>query len=238
MFLSVKNLSYGVKSKVILKEVNIEVKKGQIVGLLGPSGSGKTSLLKHIVGTLPSHGNIILNKKEVPFPGMYREVGYMLQSDALYEDLSCINNLLFFGRILGVENVKEKAEEIINLCELSNAKKTIVKNMSGGMKRRLSLAIALINDPSFLILDEPTVGIDPVLREKFWIFFRKIRKERNAAIIVTTHIMSDAEECDNLYILSDGIIVASGTDKELKKIANTESMDKAYTILSQRAKKG
>ncbi|MBL0726061.1 MAG: ABC transporter ATP-binding protein [Alphaproteobacteria bacterium] len=232
--LTVSDISYSINGKVILKNINLEVGKGQIVGLLGPSGSGKTTLLKHVIGTLPSFGKILLNGQQVPFADMYKNVGYMLQSDALYDDLSCMDNMLFFARVFGLNNPIKAANDALEVCELVYAKKTIVRNMSGGMKRRLSLAIALVNRPSFLILDEPTVGIDPVLRQRFWLFFNKIKSEQGVSIIVTTHVMSDAEECDKLYIMFNGVIASHGSANELKAMSGTDNMDKTYAILSSK----
>lgn len=230
----VSDLEVRYDKQVILKSINIDIHKGEIVGFLGPSGSGKTTLVKSIMGMKePSKGKVILLNEKMPSLNAIRYVGYMAQSDALYEDLSALDNLLFFGELYGIRGkaAKEKAMELLKLVKLENHCRKAVKNFSGGMKRRLSLAIALIHSPRLLILDEPTVGIDPLLRKAFWEEFDKI-KSNGGSIIVTTHVMDEAYRCDTLALIREGNIIAYGTPDELIAMAKAKNIEDAFLYFS------
>lgn len=230
----VSDLEVRYDKQIILKEINVDIHKGEIIGFLGPSGSGKTTLVKAIIGMKkPSKGEVILLNEKMPSLNAIKNVGYMAQSDALYEDLSALDNLLFFGELYGIRGsaAKEKAMELLKLVELEKHCKKAVKNFSGGMKRRLSLAIALIHSPELLILDEPTVGIDPILRKAFWDKFDKIKVD-GGSIIVTTHVMDEAYRCDNLALIREGNIIAYGTPDELIAMAGAKNIEEAFLFFS------
>ncbi|MBU3184987.1 ABC transporter ATP-binding protein [Clostridium estertheticum] len=215
---------------VVLENINLDVKKGEILGLLGPSGSGKTTLIKSIVGmSEPTNGSVCVLDTKMPSLAVVSRIGYMAQSDALYEDLTALDNILFFASLYGLKGkfAKQRASEVLELVLLRDECKKLVKNFSGGMKRRLSLAIALVHKPELLILDEPTVGIDPVLRLQFWNEFERLRKE-GVTIIITTHVMDEAEHCDRLALIRNGGLIAIGTPDELKEKSGESTVEGAF----------
>lgn len=173
--INVNNVEQAFGKKIILQDVNFSMKEGEIVGLLGPSGSGKTTLIKTLIGMMrPSKGQIYVLGIEQPSLEPMKDIGYMAQSDALYEELTAQANLAYFGRLYGLKgtNLKKRIQECLTLVNLDTELKKSVQNYSGGMKRRLSLAISLIHQPKLIFLDEPTVGIDPALKRIFGGNFR------------------------------------------------------------------
>ncbi|MEI4771245.1 ABC transporter ATP-binding protein [Psychrobacillus sp. FJAT-51614] len=222
--------SFG--KKTVLNKVSISVHSGEIFGLIGPSGSGKTTLVKMIVGMdQPTNGEIqVLN---TPVPNLYlsQKIGYMAQADALYNDLTGRENLTFFASLYklnkGVQ--KERIAYAADLVGLTHQLSKRVQNYSGGMKRRLSLAIALIHDPELLILDEPTVGIDPKLRKSIWEEINRLKME-GKTILITTHVMDEAEKCDKLAMVRDGEIISSGSPLELKNQYQISSLEEVFLL--------
>jgi len=226
----VENFKQQFGKFVVLENINLIVKRGEIIGLLGPSGSGKTTLVKAIVGmSEPTKGSVTVLQTKMPSLSTVSRIGYMAQSDALYEDLNAYDNILFFASLYGMKGKKAKlrADEVLELVLLRDQGKKLVKNFSGGMKRRLSLAIALVHSPEILILDEPTVGIDPVLKVEFWKEFERVR-ETGVTIIITTHVMDEAEHCDRLALIRNGGIIAMGTPFELKRDSGEDTMEGAF----------
>jgi ABC-2 type transport system ATP-binding protein len=200
-----------------LDAVDLTVAAGQIFGLLGPNGAGKTTLIRSLVGaTKPTGGHIRLLGLD-PLKDkarLRRKIGYMPQSPALYDDLSPAENIRFFGRGQGLQNVRERVAEVIDFVGLSARAEHPVHTLSGGMKQRVSLACALVNNPEVLFLDEPTAGVDPKLRESFWRHFRALA-DRGVLVIVSTHLMDDAMVADRLAVLSGGRILAEDTPRNL-----------------------
>jgi ABC-2 type transport system ATP-binding protein len=230
----VTDLEVKYDKATILKNINLNIEKGEIVGFLGPSGSGKTTLVKALIGMkAPSKGEIEVLGRKIPSLEAIAEVGYMAQSDALYEDLTAIDNLLFFGELYNLKGkaAKSRAMELLELVHLEKDAYKAVKNYSGGMRRRLSLAIALIHSPELLILDEPTVGIDPLLRRSFWDEFDRI-KNNGGSIIVTTHVMDEAYKCDRLALIRDGEIIADGTPDEIINASGAKNIEEAFLYYS------
>lgn len=221
--------SYG--KKVILNNVNMNVKQGQIYGLIGPSGAGKTTLIKMIVGMEKADtGSIHVLNEKMPKLEVLQDIGYMAQSDALYSELTGEENLKFFAALykLNKNKQKERIAYAANLVNLTGELTKKVAAYSGGMKRRLSLAIALIQNPKILILDEPTVGIDPELRLSIWNELIRLKNEEEKTIIITTHVMDEAEKCDHVAMVREGCILASGTPKQLKDIYNADNFDEVF----------
>lgn len=216
---------------VVLEDINLTVKKGKIFGLIGPSGCGKTTLIKVIVGMLKvDHGQVVVLNKKVPTFDLLKNIGYMAQSDALYTDLTGFENLQFFAKLYGTSK-KNRAEQIAYAAEvvqLTDHLKRKVQDYSGGMKRRLSLAIALIQNPEILILDEPTVGIDPALKKTIWKELQRLRDDEQKTIFITTHVMDEAEKCDELALMREGKIIAQGTPKALKTTFDAENFDEVF----------
>lgn len=226
----VSNLVKKYSNITILNNVNLTVKEGEIIGFIGPSGSGKTTLIKSIIGMEKiNSGSIELLNKKIPNLQVLNHIGYMAQSDALYEELTGRDNLEFFCRLFSLS--KSKIEERIvytsRLVNLQNDLSKKVSNYSGGMKRRLSLALSLVQDPKLLILDEPTVGIDPKLRFSIWNELRNL-KAQGKTIIVTTHVMDEAEKCDRLVLIREGIIIAIGSVNDLKKQFNVNTVEEIF----------
>lgn len=230
----VLDVSVKYDKSIILKNINMGITEGEIIGLLGPSGAGKTTLVKAIIGMKSvSKGEIKVFGETMPTLKIVRDFGYMAQSDALYDDLSGIDNVLFFGELYGIKGkvAKQRAMEVLGLVNLGADANKLVKNYSGGMKRRLSLAIALVHSPKLLILDEPTVGIDPVLRKKFWDEFYRI-KDAGGTIIITTHVMDEAYKCDKLALIRNGEIIAEGSPDEIITASGTKEIEGAFLYYS------
>ena len=214
----------------ILNNVSLSVEEGEIIGLIGPSGSGKTTLVKAIMGMEKiDSGSIQLLKVKMPNLQVLNNIGYMAQADALYEELSGKDNLEFFDKLfkLSKKDIKARIEYTSKLVDLENNLSKKVGNYSGGMKRRLSLAISLIQDPKLLILDEPTVGIDPKLRFSIWEELKYL-KTQGKTIIITTHVMDEAEKCDKLALIREGVIIATGSVAELKQKFNVNTVEEIF----------
>ncbi|MBC6315094.1 ABC transporter ATP-binding protein [Listeria grandensis] len=222
------NVSFG--KKQILADIGLEVAKGEIFGLIGPSGAGKTTLVKVIVGMEKGDsGNVTVLDKRMPNLGVIANIGYMAQSDALYIDLTAKENMEFFAALYSLKGTKRK-ERIAYAAKLVNLEGELnkqVSDYSGGMKRRLSLAISMLQDPDVLILDEPTVGIDPELRKSIWEELDMLKGE-GKCILVTTHVMDEAEKCDRLAMVRDGKIIAVGTPAELEAKTATGKLEDAF----------
>jgi ABC-2 type transport system ATP-binding protein len=216
--------------KQVLFDINLSLPYSQILGLLGPSGSGKTTLIKMIAGIdIPSKGEVFLLDQKMPKLAMLNKIGYMAQADALYGDLTAEENLQFFASMYKLTRAKQKQriKEVMQLVDLSDHLKKQVKHYSGGMKRRLSLAISLLHEPPILILDEPTVGIDPVLRKIIWDELFKL-KENGTTIILTTHAMDEVEKCDTVGMIRDGKLIALGSPDELKHATSSNTIEEAF----------
>lgn len=200
-----------------LRGVDLTVPEGSVFGLVGPNGAGKTTLIKALVGALrPTEGSVrvlgldpIRNRAE-----LRRSIGYMPQSPALYDDLSARDNARFFGAAHRVPGLSKKVDEILTFTELSERAKDPVHTFSGGMKRRVSLACALVHEPKVLFLDEPTAAVDPMLRSRFWKQFRDLAKG-GATLFISTHLMDEAMLCDRVAILRKGGIIASETPRRI-----------------------
>jgi ABC-2 type transport system ATP-binding protein len=226
----VKDVTRSFGKKTVLNNISLNVDPGQIYGLIGPSGSGKTTLVKIIVGMdQPSKGNVHVLDKAVPNLHLLQKIGYMAQADALYTDLTGEENLAFFASLFKLKKdvQKKRIAYAADLVNLTADLKKKVEAYSDGMKRRLSLAVALIQDPEVLILDEPTVGIDPELRLSIWKELYRL-KDEGKTILVTTHVMDEAEKCDRLAMVRDGVILTSGSPSELKEQYGITSLEEVF----------
>lgn len=228
--ISLTHLVKKFDNQTVLKYVNFNVESGQIVGLIGPSGSGKSTVIKIALGMEVSDGgNAEVLGKTMPNRQLLGQIGYMAQSDALYDSLSGYENLKFFAQMKGISkaNVQTEIEHVTQVVDLQDDIKKRVSGYSGGMQRRLSLAIALLGKPELLVLDEPTVGIDPALRRKVWTELKAIR-EQGRSILITTHVMSEAEQVDQVALLLGGKVIAFDTPSQLKEQYQVSSIEDAF----------
>lgn len=216
--------------QVVLREINLVVKKGEILGLIGPSGAGKSTVIKTMLGMEKADGGeAFILATTMPNRKILGRIGYMAQSDALYETLSAKANLEFFAKMKGIskEQLSNEIAHVAKIVDLSTSLNRRVSEYSGGMKRRLSLAIALLGSPELLILDEPTVGIDPALRKKIWQELGILR-DAGTSILITTHVMSEAELTDRVALLLHGNIIADDSPQNLEKQYAVESIEEVF----------
>jgi ABC-2 type transport system ATP-binding protein len=216
--------------KQVLKDVSLRVPYGCIYGLLGPSGCGKTTTVKIMAGISEStSGETYVLGSKMPQLSLMNEIGYMAQSDALYMMLSAADNLEFFAAIYGMKKAhyKKRILEVMELVNLAEDLNKPVAAYSGGMKRRLSLAMAILHNPKVLILDEPTVGIDPLLRQDIWKELYQM-SANGVTILVTTHVMDEALKCHQLAMMRRGVLIAEGTPTELQEKIGASSIEEAF----------
>lgn len=216
--------------KQVLKDVSLSVPYGCIYGLLGPSGCGKTTTVKIMAGISEStSGETYVLGRKMPQLSLMNEIGYMAQSDALYMMLSAADNLEFFASVYGMKKAhyKKRILEVMELIGLADDLNKPVSAYSGGMKRRLSLVMAILHNPKVLILDEPTVGIDPLLRQDVWRELYRMA-DNGVTILVTTHVMDEALKCHMLGMMRGGVLTAEGTPEELQKRIGVNSIEDAF----------
>lgn len=228
--LKAEHLNKSFDKTQILHDISLEVHEARILGLLGPSGSGKTTLVKLLAGIdTPDSGQVLVLGTKVPNLAMLSKIGYMAQADALYGDLTAEENLTFFASLYGLRKAARRTRiaEVMRIVNLDGFLKMQVKKYSGGMKRRLSLAVALLHEPPILVLDEPTVGIDPVLRISIWEELYELCIG-GTTIIVTTHVMDEAEKCHELAMIREGRIIARGTPAEVVEASGSRTLEEAF----------
>lgn len=228
--IQVKDLVQGYGKNIVIHDINLSIMSGEILGLIGPSGAGKTTLINAIMGMLrPKKGSVTVLGTAMPNRKILARIGFMAQADALYETLTARENLTFFGQMQGMDK-KELPAQIdyaTKVVDLDEDLDKHVSDYSGGMKRRLSLAIALVANPDILILDEPTVGIDPELRKQIWQELHRLSHE-GKTILLTTHVMDDAEESDSLLMIRNGVAIAQGRPAELIKEFEVNSIEEVF----------
>lgn len=223
------NLSKSFKQIFAVKNLNMFIEKGEIVGLLGPNGAGKSTAISMLSSLIePTTGDVLFqNKSILKNPSAFRGiVGMVPQDIALYEDLTAEENLMFFGRIyqLRGKELSRKVDEVLEQIGLTDRKKDIVKKFSGGMKRRLNIGVAMLHDPELLIMDEPTVGIDPQSRSYILETVKRFNEDRQMTVLYTSHYMEEVEFlCDRIYIMDKGNLIAAGTKDEIKQILSSEN---------------
>lgn len=212
-----------------LEDISVDLPAGQIIGFIGPSGAGKTTLIRSIVGRQSiNQGSIDVMELPAGSAKLRFQIGYMPQEPAAYPDLTVRQNLQYFAKMKN--EASQAAESVIKETGLGGQANQLVSTLSGGQKSRVSLAIALLGNPKILVLDEPTVGVDPVLRRQLWQLFRKLAS-KGSTLIVSSHVMDEAGRCDQLLLIRDGKVLAHGTPDELKKQTDTRSVEDSFLAL-------
>lgn len=211
--------------------LDLAVRQGEIYGLLGPNGSGKTTLMRMLAGLARTDsGEAWILGRQVPDPRLLPLIGYMTQAEALYNDLTARENVRFFASLCGVGS-RQAADRALEVVDLMPRADTVVRTLSGGLRRRVSLACALVHQPKLLILDEPTVGVDPQLRAAFWEHFRRMR-DRGTTLLISSHVMDEAERCDRLGFMRSGHLIAEGTPEELRQRGGSSDLEQAFLALA------
>ena len=219
-----------------IDKLDMTISAGETYGLIGPNGSGKTTLIRLLVGlSRPTSGSIRVLGERVPNKRVASQIGYMTQLSALYLDLTARENLRFFASIYGLRGKEQgtRIQEMLERVDLAGRANDVVSTFSGGMRQRLSLACALIHGPRLLLLDEPTVGVDPELRISFWNYFHQLNQE-GVTLIVSTHHLDEAARCTRLGLLRFGTLLAEDTPAELLKKSGKENMEEAFLYFASR----
>lgn len=237
--IALQHLKKAFGKQQVLRDIDFTVHQGEIVDLIGPSGAGKSTVIKTMLGMERADGGqALILQQPMPNRLILGRIGYMAQSDALYEDLTAKENLQFFGQMKGLRKAKlaQEISHVSQVVDLTADLNKLVKGYSGGMKRRLSLAIALLGTPELLILDEPTVGIDPALRRQIWRELATIR-DQGRSVLVTTHVMSEAEATDRVALLIGGQIVAFDQPQKLEKQYDVPTIEDVFLQAEKEAVK-
>lgn len=218
----------------ILDKLSFSVEKGKLTGLIGPSGSGKTTLIRTIVGPQKlTSGELVINGLKAGSKKLRSTIGYVTQTPAIYNDLTVKQNLDYFATIL---RAKSTVAKVIKQVDLEKQTRQLAESLSGGQRARVSLAIALLGDPDVLVLDEPTVGLDPVLRRDLWQLFDQLASE-GKTLLISSHVMDEAEKCDNLLLLRDGKLLWNDGKTELLKRTKTSTVEQAFLNLVEEGKR-
>jgi ABC-2 type transport system ATP-binding protein len=213
----------------VLHGLGFSVPVGEVTGLLGPSGCGKTTLMRTLVGVQAGvSGTATVFGQPAGAARLRDRIGYVTQAPSVYDDLSVAENLLFFARVLGLD--RAEVQRCITAVDLEDHADQVVAKLSGGQRSRASLAVALLGTPELLVLDEPTVGLDPVLREDLWSMFHRLADD-GVAVLVSSHVMDEAERCDRLLLMRDGVLIADGTPDEIKQKASADDIEHAFLAI-------
>ena len=231
--ISVRGLRVVRGGREVLPDLDLEVTSGTVTGLLGPSGSGKSTLIRAIVGVqIVAGGDVTVLGLPAGSPELRKRLGYVTQAPSVYADLTVAENLRYFASIVGVG--KDRIETVVDQVGLAAESDQVVSTLSGGQRARVSLATALLDEPEVLVLDEPTVGLDPVLRRDLWDLFHALA-DSGSTLLVSSHVMDEASRCDRLVILRDGRILAEDTPEGLRARTGATDMDDAFLRLIEEA---
>ena len=232
--IKVTSLSVNLGGEVkALKDIGLDLAEGKITGIIGPSGAGKTTLIRCIVGRLQSPaGSIVIEGLPAGSAKLRGTVSYMTQELSVYGDLTVRENIMYFARMAGQSrtDAQEIIIDLLETLELSDKANILVGKLSGGQKQRVSLAVALIGSPKIMILDEPTTGLDPVLRDKLWRLFNQLAA-RGTTLIISSHSMDEASRCDDLVLMRGGEVIAHSPPDELLQKTSTSSVEQAFLQL-------
>jgi ABC-2 type transport system ATP-binding protein len=218
----------------VVSDLEFRVPRGTVVGLLGPSGCGKTTLMRAMVGVqIVAAGTVTVLGHPAGSKALRRRVGYSTQSPAVYADLTVAENLRYFAAVLGAP--AGDVGRVLDEVGLAEQAGQIVATLSGGQLSRASLAVALLGGPELLVLDEPTVGLDPLLREVLWALFHRLARERGTTLVVSSHVMDEAARCERLLLMREGRFLADDTPAGLRARTGTDDLEKAFLRLVQAA---
>jgi ABC-2 type transport system ATP-binding protein len=227
----VRGLTVVRGKREVLHGLDFVIGSGEVTGLLGPSGCGKSTLMRVLAGVqagISGTATVTVFGQPAGAKPLRDRLGYVTQAASVYDDLSVAENLRFFAKVLGVG--REEVDRSIAAVDLADHADQVVGNLSGGQRSRASLAVALLKQPDLLVLDEPTVGLDPVLREDLWGLFHRLAAE-GAAVLVSSHVMDEAERCDRLLLMRDGVFIADGTPAEIKEKAGADDIERAFLTI-------
>jgi ABC-2 type transport system ATP-binding protein len=226
----IRDLEVRRGNRLILPGISLELTGGVVTGLLGPSGCGKTTLLRAIVGVqIVTGGEIQVLGRSAGAPELRRLVAYMTQQPSVYNDLTVRENLGYYARVLDASH--QEVDEVLDRLDLADRATQLVSRLSGGERSRCSLGVALLGHPQLLILDEPTVGLDPVLRRELWDTFHDLASG-GVTLIVSTHVMDEADRCDDLVLMREGTVVARGSPSDLRRRTETKEIEAAFMKLA------
>lgn len=231
MVISVKasRLSVTKQKTVLLDDLTFEIPGGSITGLIGPSGSGKTTLMRAIVGVqMVSDGELNVLGQKAGSRKLRSKIGYVTQAPAVYTDLTVFQNLLYFAKLVRAND--KKIHSVIKQVQLTNQHDQLVDSLSGGQKARVSLAIALLGDPDLYVLDEPTVGLDPILRNELWDLFKNLASE-GKTLLISSHVMDEAERCKDLLLLRGGKLLWNDTRQNLLEHTKKDTVGDAFVAM-------
>ena len=220
-------------AREVLHGVSLDVERGTVTGLLGPSGCGKTTLMRAIVGVqIVGGGSVEVLGRPAGSPALRHRVGYVTQAPSVYADISIEENLRYFGALVGAP--AGRIGDAVRIVGLAGREREVVGSLSGGERSRVSLATALLGAPELLVLDEPTVGLDPVLRAELWETFHRLAAE-GTTLLVSSHVMDEASECDSLLLMRDGVLLEHVTPAELRRETGCEDLARAFLRVIERA---
>ena len=227
--ISIRGLTVVRGGREVLHGIDLEIEPGRVSGLLGPSGSGKTTLMRAIVGAqIVASGSVVVLGQPAGSAPLRSRVGYQTQAPSVYADLTVAENLTYFAAILRARS--ERVAAVLEVVGLRGHERQLAASLSGGELARVSLAAALLNEPDVLVLDEPTVGLDPVLRRDLWATFHGLA-ESGATVLVSSHVMDEADRCDRLRLRRDGSVLAAGTPEELRSATGQGDLGAAFLAL-------
>jgi len=219
----------------VIHGLSLTVARGTVTGLLGPSGCGKSTLMRAIVGVqVVAAGRVTVLGEPAGTPRLRRRVGYVTQAPSVYSDLSIAENLRYFAAVLGVS--RARVAQTIRTVGLHGREDQVVGSLSGGERSRVSLASALLGAPELLVLDEPTVGLDPVLRAELWASFRELARA-GATLLISSHVMDEARECDSLLLMREGALLEHLTPQQLRRRTGREDLGQAFLAIIERSQR-
>ncbi|WP_205877980.1 ABC transporter ATP-binding protein [Mycobacterium camsae] len=231
--INIEHLRVTRGKRLALQDVSVHIRRGSITGLLGPSGCGKTTLMRSIVGTqIVTSGAVTVLGRPAGSAALRRRVGYVPQDPTIYHDLRVVDNVKYFATLYGHD--AQAADDAIDRVGLTDHRTAYCSNLSGGQRIRVSLACALVCGPELLILDEPTVGLDPVLRVDLWAQFRDLAKS-GTTLLVSSHVMDEADHCGDLLLMREGRLVAHTTPDQLREDTSCTSLEEAFLSIIRRS---